>query len=112
MNPQAPKVTIAMILCGIVSAAGMAAASAAAQQADVPSVVVKYESASLLTDDGAHTVYRKIVAAAEEVCPANPGSIILSGSVRQCREQSIARAVMKINNSRLAAIHERASRSG
>jgi UrcA family protein len=112
MNPQAPKVTIAMILCGIVGAAGMAAASAATQETDAPSLTVRYDSASLLTDTGAHTVYRKIVSAAEAVCPANPGSLILSGAVQQCRAQSIAAAVMKINNSRLAAIHDSASRKG
>lgn len=112
MNPQTPKVTIAMILFGIVGAAGMAAASAAMQQANVPSRTVKYDSASLLTDAGAHAVYRKIVTAAEQVCPANPGSLILSGSVRQCRAQAIARAVMKSNDSRLAEIHDRASGKG
>jgi len=115
MNPQAPKITLAMILCGIVSAAGMAAAgaaSAATQDGDVPSKAVRYDSASLLTDTGAHVVYRKIVSAAEAVCPANPGSVILSGAVQECRAQAIAAAVMKINNSRLAAIHDSASGKG
>ncbi len=115
MNPPAPKVTLAMILCGIVSAAGMAAASAASaatQDADVPSKGVKYDSVSLLTDTGAHVVYRKIVSAAESVCPANPGSMILSGAVQQCRAQAVATAVMKGNNSRLAAIHASVSRKG
>jgi UrcA family protein len=112
MNPQAPKVTLAMILCGIVSAAGMAAAGAATQDEEVPNQTVKYDSASLLTDTGAHVVYRKIVYAAEAVCPANPGSLILSGAVQECRAQAIAAAVMKINNSRLAAIHDSASGKG
>jgi UrcA family protein len=57
-------------------------------------------------------VYRKIAAAAEAVCPANPGSMILSGAVQQCRAQSIATAVRKINNPRLAAIHDSDSRKG
>ena len=109
MNPTA---TIAMILCGVVGTAGMAAANAAAQDEDVPSKVVKYDSDSLLTETGAHAVYRKIVNAAEEVCPASPGSRLPNASVRQCRAQSLARAVMKINNSRLAAIHDGAPRSG
>ncbi len=111
MNPQASKVTIAMILCGIVSGAGMAA-NAATPEAAVPSLTVKYAPASLLTDAGARAVYRKIVMAAEEVCPANSGSIIPSGAVQQCRAHSIAAAVMKINNPRLAAIHDRASWRG
>jgi UrcA family protein len=107
-----PKVTIAMILCGIVSAAGISAASAPASDEDAPSVVVKYRSESLLTDSGARTVYRKIVSAAEQVCPQNPGSRIPSQAVRECRAESVARAVMKINNSKLAAIHDSASRNG
>jgi UrcA family protein len=107
-----PKVTIAMILCGIVSAAGIGAASAAASDEDAPSVAVKYRSENLLTDSGARTVYRKIVVAAELVCPQYSGTLVPSQAVRQCRAQSIARAVMKINNSKLAAIHDSASRNG
>jgi UrcA family protein len=106
-----PHISIAMILCGIVSAAGIGAASAAVQD-DAPSVVVKFNPDNLLTDGGARVVYRQIVRAAEQVCPANPDSYILSSSVRHCREQSIARAVMKINNPRLAAVHDAASRNG
>jgi len=107
-----PKVTIAMLFCGIVSAAGIGAASAAASDEDVPSVVVKFRSDNLLTDSGARTVYRKIVLAAEQVCPQSGGSALQSPAVLQCRAQSITRAVMKINNSKLAAIHESASRNG
>jgi UrcA family protein len=107
-----PHISIAMILCGIVSAAGIGAASAAVLQDDVPSIVVKFNPENLETDRGAHIIYRQIVRAAEEVCPANTDSRFLNSSVRHCREESIARAVMKINNSRLAAIHESASRKG
>jgi UrcA family protein len=107
-----PHITIAMILCGIVSAAGIGAASAAVQEDDAPSIVVKYSSDNLLTDSGARVVYRKIVAAAEQVCPTRVDSLILSGAVRQCRAQAIARAVLEINNPKLAAIHDSASRNG
>jgi UrcA family protein len=107
-----PKVTIAMLFCGIVSAAGIGAASAAVSDEDVPSVVVKFRAENLLTDSGARTVYRKIVLAAEQVCPQSIGSAVQSPAVQQCRAQSITRAVMKINNSKLAAIHESASRNG
>jgi UrcA family protein len=107
-----PRITIAMILCGIVGASGIGAVSAAVQKDDVPSVVVKYDPGKLQTDTGARIVYRQIVRAAEQVCPANTDSHFLNSSVRHCREQSIARAVMKINNARLAAIHDSASRNG
>ena len=107
-----PKVTIAMLFCGIISAAGIGAASAAVSDEDVPSVVVKFRPENLLTDSGARTVYRKIVLAAEQVCPQSIGSAVQSPAVLHCRAQSITRAVMKINNSKLAAIHESASRNG
>jgi UrcA family protein len=107
-----PPVTIAMILCGIVGTASVATAVAATPEDDAPSLVVKYDPVSLLSDSGAHAVYRKIVAAAEQVCPQNPGSFLLTQSFRECRAQAVARAVMKIDNPRLAAIHNSASRSG
>jgi UrcA family protein len=108
-----PRITLAMILCGIVGAAGIGAASAATPaDQDTPSTVVKYHPESLSTDAGAQDLYRRIVKAAEEVCPANPGGPVLSAAVLQCRAQSVARAVVVINNSKLAAIHESATRNG
>jgi UrcA family protein len=108
-----PRITLAMILCGIVSAAGIGAASAATPtDQDAPSTIVKYRSENLSTDAGAQDLYRRIVKAAEQVCPANPGSSLLSAAVLQCRAQSISRAVTVINNSRLAAVHESATRTG
>jgi UrcA family protein len=105
------KITIAMILCGIVSAAGIGAAGAATSADEVPSTVVKYQPDSLLSDAGAHQVYRKIVKAAEQVCPGSDDRLP-SAAVRQCRAESISRAVTTINSSRLAAIHDDVSRSG
>lgn len=101
-----------LILCAIAGAAGMGAASAATQDFDAPRVVVKYNPDSLLTDTGAHAVYERIVAAAGQVCPQGSESRLMSEGTRQCRAHAIARAVMKINDSRLAAIHAGASRSG
>ena len=106
------RATLAMILGGIVGAAGIGAASAAAPDDTVPSVVVKYDPGSLMTDKGAQTLYRRIVAAADKVCPQSPGSALVTAPVLQCRAQSIARAVQQINDSRLAAIHDAASRRG
>jgi UrcA family protein len=111
-----PQAAFAMILSGIVSAAGVGvgvgAASAATPEESVPSLVVKYDPGSLTTEQGAHVLYRRIVAAAEKVCPQSPGGILVSGPVRQCRAQSITRAVEQVNDSRLAAIHAAASRKG
>lgn len=113
-NPSVslPKVTIAMILCGIFSAAGIGAASGAAPDENVPSVVVKYQPENLLTDNGARKVYRKIVIASEQVCPQNGDSRLPNEAVLRCRAESISRAVIKVNNSRLAAVHDSESRNG
>ncbi len=112
LRVSVPRITIAMILCGIVSTAFIAAAGAQGSEDEAPSVVVKYDPASLSTEKGAHAVYRKIVDAAVEVCPPSPGSRFLSEAVRQCRAQSVTRAVLQINDSRLAAIHDSASGNG
>ena len=106
-----PKITIAMILCGIFSAAGIGAAGAAAQDDAVQTTVVKYQPDSLQSDAGAQVVYQRIEKAAEQVCPAGAG-LVPSPGVRQCRAASISRAVSAINSSRLAAIHDSATRSG
>jgi hypothetical protein len=67
----------------------------------------------LQTDRGAHVLYRKIVAAAEQVClPVISSSIRPSQAILQCRAQAIARAVTKINDPKLAAIHASASGNG
>jgi UrcA family protein len=105
------KQAAALILCAIAGTAAMGAASAAPQDEDALSRVVKFRSDSLLTDSGAHLVYRKIVSAAEQVCPQSAGSRLVSEVVLQCRAQASAHAVMKSHDSRLAAIHLSASRS-
>ncbi|HEX4151096.1 MAG TPA: UrcA family protein [Steroidobacteraceae bacterium] len=107
-----PKITLAMILCGIVSATAMGAASAATPDNDAPAVIVKYRPDSVQTDAGARILYRRIVAAAEQVCPLSAGRIMVTGEVRHCRDQAIARAVLQVNDPRLAAIHAAASRHG
>lgn len=113
LRARRPQITIALLLGGIIGAAGIGAASAAAPDEEVPSRVVKYDPASLSTDRGARAVYRKIVAAAKAVCPTDAGSPRLpSMAVVACRKQSIARAVLKINDPRLAAIHSRLSGTG
>jgi len=100
-----PAVTLLMILCGIAGVAGAGAVGAATSEDAVPRHVVKYNPQALDTDKGAKAVYRRLVMAAEEVCPQSPsGSLMVNGAVEQCREQAVARAVREINNPRLAAI--------
>ena len=48
-----PKVTLMMILCGIVGAVSIGAVNAATTDEDVPTVTVRYSPSSLETDQGA-----------------------------------------------------------
>jgi UrcA family protein len=106
-----PKITLMMLLCGIVSAASIGAASAATTDDEVRSITVHYSPQSLDTDSGAQALYRRIVKAAVIVCPQDDPHWI-SSAVRRCREQSVARAVFKINNPRLVAVHATSAKSG
>jgi UrcA family protein len=108
-----PKITIAMLVCGIVSAAGIGAASAAVPDDGVLSLRVRYSPQSLTTEEGARSVYRKLVNAAAQVCPQDPSRPRwVSTWVQQCRQQSIARAVYKINDPKLVAVYQTSSRNG
>jgi UrcA family protein len=102
-----------MLMCGIVSAAGIGAVSAATPDEDVLSVTVHYKPQNLNTDDGARALYRRLVNAAVEVCPADSSSPHwISEAVQQCREQSVARAVHKINSPKLVAVYSTSSKHG
>jgi UrcA family protein len=95
-----------LVLGSIAGLMAAGAASAAGPDGDVPTAVVKYSQESLATDEGVKTLYRRITAAAKEVCPeASIRSFALQSQVEQCRDQAIARAIRQIDNSRLAALH-------
>jgi UrcA family protein len=108
-----PKITLAMILCGVVGAAGIGAVSAATPDDESSSIAVKFHPQDLSTQEGARVLYRKLVRAAEEVCPTNSASpFVPSPAVAECRAQSIARAVFKINNPSLVAVYNASTKHG
>jgi UrcA family protein len=108
-----PKITVLLLVCGIVGAASIGAVSAATTDDDVRSVIVRYRPQSLDTESGARALYRRIVNAAAEVCPLDSSSPhFISSAVRQCREQSIARAVFTINSPKLVAIYSTNAKKG
>jgi UrcA family protein len=97
-------------LAGILAAG---AAGAAGLDSDVPSVVVKYSEQSLATDEGVYALYRQIKNAAKEVCPAEQTRDLKRQSlIQECRNQAVTRAIRKIDNSRLAALHAGHSKNG
>jgi UrcA family protein len=97
-------------IAGIMAAGG---ASAARIDSDGLAVVVKYSEQSLATDDGVSALYRRITAAARQVCPdAGTRDWGLKAQVDRCRNDAIARAIQQIDNSRLAALHAAHSKNG
>ena len=100
----APKITLAMLLCGIVAAAAIGAASAATPRDNAPVITVKYDPAVLQTDRGARHVYNQLAGAAAELYPSSSPHWVPT-QVRQWREESIARAVTTINSPKLFAVY-------
>ena len=108
-----PKITLAMMMCGVLSAACVGAASAATPDDETRSVAVRYSPQDVATQDGARALYRRLVKAAADVCPADTSSQpFISEAVRECREQSVARAVFKVNSPSLVAVYNTSSKRG
>jgi UrcA family protein len=94
------------VIAGCVVAAGASVAEAATQSADVPSMVVRYADLDITTEQGAHTLYRRIVAAAQYVCPrADIRDLGRFAESRSCQAQATARAVQAVSSPRLAAVY-------
>jgi len=98
-----PAMMLMMLLCGF---------AGAATPEDVPSTVVRYAPASLATDGGTKALYRRLVKAAEDVCPTPHSSRIIPEAVLECRDQAVARAVQQIGNPALAALHAGIAKRG
>jgi UrcA family protein len=106
-----PRAKFGLLVLG--SLAGLMAAGAASADSDVPQVVVKYSAESLTTDEGVNDLYRRIVQAANQVCP-DPWirDLARRSEATHCRNQAIARAIRYIDNSRLAAVYAVHSKNG
>jgi UrcA family protein len=102
-----PRAKFALLIMGGVAgilAAG--AAGAANLDSNVPSIVVKYDAASLTTDKGVSDLYRRITFAARKVCPAAAMlDLDTQRLVDECRNQAVSRAIGQIGNSQLAALY-------
>jgi UrcA family protein len=98
----------ASILVGGGLAMTASVAYAASGDGAAPSMKVSYADLDISTDHGLKTLYGRIQTAADQVCPH-----LLDGDfnaarnqvVNSCRDAAIARAVEKINNSRLSALY-------
>lgn len=91
----------------------LGAANAAGTDGDVPSIVVKYSDQNLATDSGVKELYARILRAARQVCPdASFRDLKMQQLVQECRDQAVARAIRKVDNSQLAALYAAHSKNG
>jgi len=107
------RARIALLILGAAGSFLAAGAAGAAELAgNAPKIVVHYDSQMLATDNGVHTLYRRLNAAADKVCVQEDYGRWVSAAVRACRKQAVERAVEQINNPRLAALQAAQSKSG
>lgn len=105
--------TTMVLLGGLAGLAAAATAGASSAPIDAPSMVVRYSSDALATDSGTRALYRRLAAAAEEVCPSPSNTRLVSEVVLKCRQEALTAAVSKIHSQRLAALHAaRMTKSG
>lgn len=77
-----------------------------------PSITVSYSDVAFGNTSGASDVYRKLKAAARQVCGVDYGNKALEqvAAARACYEEALADAVRKIDRPRLTALHSAESR--
>lgn len=93
-------------VCAVSS--GLATVCAAADSSDLPRVTVKFADLNLSNPEGATTLYRRIHAAAREVCKSydiGRGNFTLPGSANPCVRKAIADAVTQVGHPALLAIY-------
>jgi UrcA family protein len=90
----------------LIAVATLAGAAANADDA-VPSQAVKFGDLNLNSEQGAATLYKRIVAAARNVCPSDESDRQLRPiSVGQsCTDAAVARAVRQVNNNTLTSYY-------
>ena len=113
-NPNArnrPRAFIAALAAlGVLGAAALGSpAVASADDAAGLQTNVYFTAQQLSTEQGTRAVYRRIVSAAQQVCP---GYDSLSPDVvnksKECQRAAIARAIGMIGSARLAAVDAQA----
>lgn len=84
-------------------------ASAAQPDMQVPQTTVYYSYRDLATEQGTRALYERIAKAAKTVCPGYDSWDLTSISIsKECQRQAVARAVQKVGDAHLAAVHARA----
>jgi UrcA family protein len=93
----------ALAIVGVVASVASFAATPAV---DVRSVSVRYDDLNLSTTAGVDTLYRRISAAARDVCPdIYSRDIDTVAAAQRCQTAAISKAVSQVKNPSLAMLH-------
>jgi UrcA family protein len=93
--------------------AGSLGVAHAAPAQDLPRVVVSYGDLDLSSGDGVRELYKRISAAASEVCPYPNARELGQAMVnRSCRDAAISRAVSEVKSPQLVALRAEHVRRG
>ena len=74
---------------------------------EIPSVTVKYADLNLSTEEGSRALYVRLVAAAQQVCPASgdtPLALRQNRDAQQCITQTVQRVVKEIKHPKFAEV--------
>lgn len=116
MNSNNLVLIVKRVMLSTALAAGLLctlSAEASPPADETPAITVKYADLDLSTTTGAHRLYRRIVVAAQRVCPSDVTmDLHRLAIVQACRADAIARAVQAVNSPKLAAVHEHSANHG
>jgi UrcA family protein len=100
-----PGVLATTAVCAVAST--LPTVCAAADSSDLPTVVVKYADLNLSNPEGVTALYRRITAAARDVCQhydIRSGSSLRPGAADPCVRKALQDAVTKVGHPALSAM--------
>jgi UrcA family protein len=98
MNTSIRTKIYTAISCLMSTAALSAALSTTVVAQDVPHKTVKFNDLDITTPDGAKVLYKRIRAAAREVCDVSIGNDpIMRTATKVCIDQAVDNAVKRVN---------------
>jgi UrcA family protein len=99
-----------MLLAAAAASLLLATGQAVAADTDVRTTTVRYADLDLYSDAGVQALYGRLRAAAARVCgPRASRDLYMQQLWRECRDDTLARAVSQLGNVKLAALHGRTS---
>ena len=107
MRTDSMNRTVLALFAAVGAIATATVVAAPATIDEVPQIAVDYSDLNLNTEEGIRVLHRRLVGAADRVCPRTDGRVKLEvkAAARECRKQALEQAVRDIGSPELAALH-------